>query len=218
MRKLVILLVTIPLVVGVMSGIYTRKIAELPEYPLDILEEKAFETLEYSPPELAGMIPVLITIEEPKEEPEKEPTPEPTFEKYDIPLSEDLQKYVIVQSETVGLDPKLVLAVMKVESNFKSNLISKTNDYGLMQINKVNHKWLKKELGITDFLDPKQSIDCGIHMLADIATRHNDEHRILTAYNWGEYGKFKTWKKRKSPTSAYSRKVLAEMAKLKGGS
>lgn len=127
---------------------------------------------------------------------------------YDLPLDDDLQKYTIAKSEEAGLDPKLVLAVMKVESNFKSDLISKTNDYGLMQINKVNHKWLKKELGITDFLDAKQSIACGIYMLADISSRYTDEHRILTAYNWGEYGKFKTWTKRKNPTSKYSQKVL----------
>ncbi len=212
MKKLVILLVIIPLAVGVLSGIYTRKVAELPEYPLDILEEKAFETLEYSPPELAGMIPVLITIEEPEEE----PTPEPTFEKYDIPLSEDLQKYVIVQSETVGLDPKLVLAVMKVESNFKSNLISKTNDYGLMQINKVNHKWLKKELGITDFLDPKQSIDCGIYMLANLRSKYQTEHTTLMAYNLGEGGMKKAWS-RGIRSTKYSRRVLKIKTKLEGG-
>ncbi len=127
---------------------------------------------------------------------------------FDLPLDDDLQTYTITKSEEVGLDPRLVLAVMKVESNYKPDLISKTKDHGLMQINQCNHGWLKKELGITDFLDPKQNIDAGIYMLADIATRYSDEHKLLTAYNWGEYGKFKKWKKEQSPTSKYSRKVL----------
>ncbi len=136
------------------------------------------------------------------------------LKEYNIPLSKDLQQYIIQKSKEANLDPKLILAIIKVESNFNPEVISKTNDYGLMQINKINHDWLKNDLGITDFLDPYQSIDCGIYILADIATRYEDEHMILTAYNWGEYGSFKNWKNGENPTSSYSRKVKKEKERL----
>ncbi len=198
MKQLIISLVIIPLTLGIMSGVYTRKIANLPEYPLDILEEKGTEILENSSLVIAGtaFIPIIIKDES-----------EPILQIYDIPLSEELQNYTFEQCQKIDLDPSLVLAVMKVESNFKSDLISKTNDYGLMQINKVNHQWLKKKLGITDFLNPKESIDCGIYMLADLFDKYSDIHQVLMAYNLGEGGMKRAWKKGIRFTG-YSRKVI----------
>src|SRR5690606_9641498 len=102
---------------------------------------------------------------------------------YDIPLSKELQEYTYKKCQESMVPYELVLAIMKVESNYKSDLISRTNDYGLMQINKVNHGWLKKKLGVTDFLDPKQSIDCGVYMLKELFDKYSDEHKVLMAYN-----------------------------------
>ncbi len=215
MKRLIVLLVLIPLLMGVMSGIYTRKTKELPEIPLETLEEKAFVILEHSPLEMSGMRSTLITPTK-AETPDEENPVDQGFQTYDIDLSEELQNYTFEQCQKVNLDPKLVLAVMKVESNFKSDLISRTNDYGLMQINKVNHGWLKKKLGVTDFLDPKQSIDCGIYMLKELFDKYSDDHKVLMAYNFGEGGMKRNWKKGVR-SSKYSRKVLQTREELVGG-
>ena len=126
---------------------------------------------------------------------------------YSIKLSQELQEYLYEKCTENELEYELVLAVMRLESNFKSNLISSTNDYGLMQINTCNHQSLKKKLGITDFLNAKQSIDAGVYMLSDLSDKYKDEHKLLTAYNWGEYGMLRGWKKGVR-SSKYSRKVL----------
>lgn len=139
--------------------------------------------------------------------------PEETMPEYDIKLSEELQEYLYDKCLENDLEYELILAVMYTESRFKSNLISKTNDYGLMQINKCNHKSLKKQLGITDFLNPRQNIDAGIYMLSDLYSRYSDPHQVLTAYNWGEYGMLRGWKKG-TRTSKYSRLVLKYKVQL----
>ncbi len=215
MKKFAAILILISLAMGIMSGIYTRKTKELPEIPLETLEEKAFVILEHCPLESSGMRATPITPAE-AEAPNGENPVDQGFQTYDIGLSEELQKYTFQQCKKNGLEFELVLAVMQVESNFKSDLISRTNDYGLMQINKVNHKRLKKELGVTDFLDPKQNIDCGIYMLKELFDKYSDEHKVLMAYNFGEGGMKRKWKKGVR-SSKYSRKVLQTRERLVGG-
>jgi soluble lytic murein transglycosylase-like protein len=58
-----------------------------------------------------------VIIEAPKceEEPEKV---EPEIKYYDVPLSEELQEHIIKQCEERGIDPAIVLAMIKQESNF----------------------------------------------------------------------------------------------------
>lgn len=127
---------------------------------------------------------------------------------YDIKLSQELQLYTYTKCADLGIaeDYELVLAMMWQESSYRPNLVSKTNDYGLMQINKVNHSWLSEELGITDFLDPYQSIDAGTHIIASLLLKYEDPHKALMAYNYGEAGARSHWN-RGTYTSSYSREV-----------
>ena len=78
---------------------------------------------------------------------------EPTY--YDIPLSKELQLYTYNKCIEYGIPDhyELVLAMMWQGSNYTADLISKTNDYGIMQINVCNHEWLVDLFGPTDFLD-----------------------------------------------------------------
>ena len=127
---------------------------------------------------------------------------------YDIKLSQELQLYTYTKCVDLGIaeDYELVLAMMWQESSYRPNLVSKTNDYGLMQINKVNHSWLSEELGITDFLDPYQSIDAGTHIIASLLLKYEDSHKALMAYNYGEAGARSHWN-RGTYTSSYSREI-----------
>lgn len=123
----------------------------------------------------------------------------------DIPLSAYMQDYIMRQSDARGVDPNLVFAIMKVESNFNPNAVSKTNDFGLMQINKSNFGWLN----ITKPLDPKQNVNAGLYIIEDLSKKYDNEHQILMAYNMGSRGASKYWK-RGVYESEYSRKVMAE--------
>lgn len=127
---------------------------------------------------------------------------------YDIDLSYDLQMYTFARCVDLGIEKyyEIILALMWQESNFKTNVISSTNDYGLMQINKVNHKWLSKELGITDFLDPYQNIDAGTYIIGSLLLKYDDPHKALMAYNFGEAAARRHWE-RGTYSSSYSRDI-----------
>ncbi len=133
---------------------------------------------------------------------------------YNIPLADELQEYTFGLCKENNLDYEMVLAMMDQESDYKEKMISKTNDYGLMQINKVNHGWLKEKLGIEDFLDAEQNILAGIIMLSELAGKYDDPHQVLMAYNNGETGAKRLWEQG-ATTSEYSREVIARAKEFK---
>ncbi len=139
--------------------------------------------------------------------------PEKIARIYNIPLSEELQEYTFIICEDYGVDYELVLAVMEKESSYRPNLISKTGDHGIMQINECNHEKLEKTLGVNDFLDAKQNILCGVHLLGELSEKYSDPHRVLMAYNFGEAGA-RRYVAKGNTSSRYSRSVMACRAEL----
>lgn len=142
--------------------------------------------------------------------PVTEPT-EPPVQYYDVPLSEDLQDYIRTLCEENDVPMSLIIAMIEVESSFRPNVISGTSDYGLMQINKINHEWLTEEYGITDFLDPYQNVFCGITIIAGhLEKTDGDIALALMRYNCGATGAKRLWDKGIYSTS-YTEKILAAM-------
>ncbi len=133
---------------------------------------------------------------------------------YKIALSNNQQDYVRKMCKKYNVSFELVLALMKVESGYKASAKSKTNDYGIMQINKGNHSFLKKKLGVKNFLDFKQNTQAGVYMLSRYTAKHSDIHKVLMCYNLGEGAAAKKWKKGTCSTS-YSLKVVSAMEQLK---
>ena len=134
---------------------------------------------------------------------------EPTY--YDIPLSKDLQLYTYNKCVDYGIldHYELVLAMMWQESNYTADLVSSTNDYGIMQINSCNHSWLVDLLGPTDFLDASDNINAGVYVISKLLIKYGDEHKALMAYNMGEHGASLNWQAG-NYTSKYSRGVVAK--------
>lgn len=134
---------------------------------------------------------------------------------YDVDLDGDVQQYLIEICDEYKMEPSLVLAIIEVESGFRPDVISKTNDYGLMQINKCNHAAYKELLGITDFLDPKQNILAGVHMLATLRDSYGCDtvHKMLMAYNLG-IGKARKYWEQGVESNSYSRKILDLQSKF----
>lgn len=139
--------------------------------------------------------------------------PEPIIPIYSIPLSEELQACTYRTCEEYGVDYEMVLALMDKESSYRAGVISKSNDYGLMQINTINHETLTEALGVTDFLDPEQNILCGVYLLGKLAAKYDDPHRILMAYNMGERGA-REYVEKGNDSSPYSRAVMERRAEL----
>lgn len=104
-----------------------------------------------------------------------------------------LRTYTEEVSKEYDVDHSLVLAVIYNESRFKSGLTHKnangTIDYGLMQVNEVNFKYLNKTLGITSMnqlLDDRVGIRCGVHLLAYHKNATGNDSAALLRYQVGE--------------------------------
>jgi len=167
-------------------------------------QEESIEVVSWGQIEVKGESVTIPPTEPPK-----------VVQVFDIALSEELQVYTYETAVKYGIEDHypLVLALMWVESRYKVSSISKSSDYGIMQINKCNHSWLRDELGITDFLDPEQNIEAGIRMLSEYLLTYSTEHKALMAYNMGVGGANKEWNKG-NYTSSYSRKVMAALDQL----
>ena len=154
-----------------------------------------------------------ITKKTLSQEPVAEPTPpqaptqEPQFIALPVSMDEGTQKTVSEICDRYNVPFTLAMALIETESNFQPNLISKTHDYGLMQINICNHKRLSAKLGITDFLNPSQNVEAGCYMLSELIYKYKDLNVVLMAYNMGEGNAKKLWKQGVW-SSKYSQKIM----------
>lgn len=144
-------------------------------------------------------------------QPTQTPIPTPELPQYDIPLDKDLQQYIYDLCKAEGVHYDVAIGVIKTESNFQADLIctntNGTKDFGLMQVNTINHKWLSKELGITDFLDPYQNVKAGLHILSIAYKNSNNVDEALMEFNMGRNTVNKLLN-RGITSSVYSRTVL----------
>ena len=129
------------------------------------------------------------------------------FTAMNVPLDVSLQKKIYAVSKQYGIDYTLLLAVMQQESQFDVYAKSDAGDYGLMQINRINHRNLSVVLGIHDFMDPASNVRAGAYMLRDLFDKYHDVHKVLMAYQMGESGAAACWEQGITE-SQYSRAVL----------
>ncbi len=129
------------------------------------------------------------------------------FVPLDVPMDEDLQEFIFYLSAGYNIDFTLVMAMIQQESGFQADVISGSNDYGLMQINKINHPYITETLGITDFLEPYNNVRSGMFILRKLFEKYETPEKALMAYNMGETGASRLWEQGIFETN-YSKKVL----------
>ena len=99
-----------------------------------------------------------VTVEVPVYEADKLPELGEVFY-YDIPLSDSLQRYIYEVCADEGVPVTLVLAMIEHESRFNPEVVSSTDDYGLMQINEVNARIKDLETEVKEITDLTISIN-----------------------------------------------------------
>jgi soluble lytic murein transglycosylase len=94
------------------------------------------------------------------------------------------------ESREYDLDYRLVLAVMKVESNFKQDAVSRDGARGLLQIKPSLAKHVSRDAGVTIkgakcLNEPEKNIKIGVNHLSWLMEKFETLGSALHAYNAG---------------------------------
>ncbi|MCX7999523.1 MAG: lytic transglycosylase domain-containing protein [Leptospiraceae bacterium] len=92
-----------------------------------------------------------------------------------------LSQVIEKEAKKKGLDPDLVKAIVKAESNFNPKAISPKGARGLMQLMPDT----AEDLGITNPFDPIQNIKGGTSYLKELSRVFRNRDHIIAAYNAG---------------------------------
>ncbi len=111
-------------------------------------------------------------------------------EEEDTPLAQasgsapasNLDAVVSAASSRNNIDPDLVNSVIRAESGFNPNAVSRKGAQGLMQLMPQT----AARLGVQNAMDPTANVEAGTRYLRDLlALYHNDLIKALAAYNAG---------------------------------
>jgi hypothetical protein len=116
-------------------------------------------------------------------------------------------------ARTYNLDPKLLHAIAKVESNYNPRAVSPKGALGVMQLIPSTARLV----GVSDPFDPRENIHGGARYLRYLLDKFGDLTLALAAYNAGPkaveaYGGIPPY----AETQRYVRSVLSLYQRLKG--
>lgn len=108
------------------------------------------------------------------------------------------ESQIVEYSQKYNINPCLVAAVIKTESNFNDTAVSSKGAYGLMQIMPDTAVWIAENMGLKDFTietldDTEINISMGCWYINNLNSEFNGNiDLVLAAYNGGR-GNVQKW-------------------------
>ncbi len=131
---------------------------------------------------------------------------------------ETIAHSVYEESEKYSIDYRLVLAVMKVESNFKNDAVSSRGARGLLQIKPSLARYIAKDTGMSfshenALHEPEKNIKIGVNYLSKLIHMFENLVSALHAYNVGPT-KAKQTVSKVSFSTGFTNKVMREYKQI----
>jgi soluble lytic murein transglycosylase-like protein len=102
----------------------------------------------------------------------------------ELKSSKSIPEHVAEASKSTGIDPDFLNSVIRHESGFNPNAVSRKGAKGLMQLMPQT----ADKLGVRDSFDPGQNIQGGAAYLRQLLVQYNgDAQKALAAYNAGPH-------------------------------
>ena len=101
------------------------------------------------------------------------------------------EEFVIECSEKYGLEASLILAVIRCESGFRPDAVSRTGAVGLMQIMPDAFDWIKfrldddRDITFDSMFEPEYNIQYGTYMLSYLYDQFGSYELASAAYHQG---------------------------------
>jgi len=101
-----------------------------------------------------------------------------------------IAEIVYDESSKKQVDYRLVLAIMKIESNFRQDAVSKKGARGLLQVKPSLARYIAQDVGVhwkgdTTLDEPEKNIKIGVHFFSQLIEDFENINMALHAYNIG---------------------------------
>ena len=128
---------------------------------------------------------------------------------------QSIAQSILEESKRHDIDYRLVLAMMKVESNFRQTVVSSRGARGLLQVKPSLARHIAEDAGVEwrgakTLDDPHKNVRIGVHFLANLIDDFDNLHLALQAYNMGPTRLKQILSQKDSPRSAFTRNVFGE--------
>ena len=129
-----------------------------------------------------------------------------------------IARHVYDESLRYHIDYRLILALMKVESNFKNDAVSCKGAVGLLQIKPSLGRTVAKDIGMqwkgdSQLHDPDKNIRIGVHHLSCLMNDFTTLSSALHAYNGGASRAKAAAVRKERPTVRFAGAVMKEYSK-----
>ena len=119
------------------------------------------------------------------------------------------------QSNRYNIDYRLVLAVMKVESNFDQRALSSKGARGLLQIKPSLARYIAEDIGVSwkgarTLYEPEHNIRIGLHLLSQLMEDFDSIQMALHAYHVGPTRLRKLVSQKERLNKTFTKAVLDE--------
>ena len=136
-----------------------------------------------------------------------------------IERARSIAETVLKSSKTHNVDYRLILAMMKVESNFRARAVSPMGARGIMQVKPSLARYIADDAGVewkgnATLDDPHTNVRIGVYFLSELLEDFKTAPLALFAYNIGPTRLKELLSDDENLTSAFVRQVFGEYRTL----